>query len=100
MAIINKHNKEHDLGEHSWKMGINQFSDLTHDEFMEMNTLKLPESSQSRVRNKLPSMAVADEIDWRDSVSVMPIYCPFFTMEIRFHLNIFLLLPCRDVSPL
>lgn len=82
MAIINKHNKEHDLGEHSWKMGINQFSDLTHEEFMEMNTLKLPETSQSRVKNKLPSSAVADEIDWRDSVSVMPIYCPLLANNV------------------
>ena len=78
LAIINKHNKEHDLGEHSWKMGINQFSDLTHEEFMGMNTLKIPESSQSRFMNKLPSRAVADEIDWRDSVSVMAIYCMLF----------------------
>ena len=52
-------------------MGINQFSDLTHEEFMEMNTLKIPESSRSRVMNKLPSRAVADEIDWRDSVIVI-----------------------------
>ena len=82
-------------------MGINQFSDLTHEEFMEMNTLKIPESSRSRVMNKLPSRAVADEIDWRDSVSVISIYC---TLQIKMYIclqsNLFLMLLCRDVSRL
>eukprot|EP01139_Manchomonas_bermudensis_P018983 Amastigsp_a676280_1700.p1 type:complete len:340 gc:universal Amastigsp_a676280_1700:1041-22(-) len=32
--IINKHNKEHAAGLHSWTMGTNQFSDLTQHEFV------------------------------------------------------------------
>merc|ERR1712136_244273 len=38
LAKINQHNVEFANGEHSWKMGVNQFADLTHDEFMAMNT--------------------------------------------------------------
>ena len=100
--MINKHNEEHDHGEHSWKMGVNQFSDLTHEEFMEMNTLKLPEKSQSRVMNKLPSMAVADEIDWRDSVSGSQILLSILGIIVQSILRhtIFLMLLCRDVSRL
>merc|ERR1712154_176069 len=37
LAKINQHNVEHANGEHTWKMAVNQFADLTHDEFMAMN---------------------------------------------------------------
>merc|ERR1712165_154266 len=43
LAKINQHNVEHANGEHSWTMGVNQFADLTHDEFMAMNTLSIPD---------------------------------------------------------
>merc|ERR1712045_1021522 len=41
LAKINQHNVEHANGEHTWKMAVNQFADLTHDEFMAMNTLNI-----------------------------------------------------------
>merc|ERR1712133_298516 len=43
LTKINQHNVEFANGEHSWKMGVNQFADLTHDEFMAMNTLSIPD---------------------------------------------------------
>merc|ERR1711993_230497 len=49
IAKINQHNDEHARGEHTWTMSVNQFADLTHDEFMAMQTLKvkdLPKTTQ------------------------------------------------------
>lgn len=33
LNVIEKHNKEFAMGQHTWKMGLNQFSDLTPEEF-------------------------------------------------------------------
>merc|ERR1711992_445399 len=43
LAKINQHNEEYARGEQSWKMGVNQLADLTHDEFMDMLTLNVPD---------------------------------------------------------
>merc|ERR1712213_62430 len=61
LAKINQHNVEHANGEHSWTMGVNQFADLTHDEFMAMNTLSIPDKS------------MASSVDWRDSGAITEI---------------------------
>ena len=73
IAKINQHNNEHARVGHTWKMAVNQFADLTHDEFMALQTLKvkdLPKTTQNdtflRCQMKAPSLA--NEIDWRDKV--------------------------------
>ena len=73
IAKINQHNSEHARVGHTWKMAVNQFADLTHDEFMALQTLKvkdLPKTAQNdtflRCQMKAPSLA--NEIDWRDKV--------------------------------
>jgi len=50
IAIIRKHNLEHDLGLHSFTLGMNKYGDLTNEEFnKQMNTLKV--SAQNQIGN-------------------------------------------------
>ena len=69
MAKINQHNVEFANGEHSWKMGVNQFADLTHDEFMAMNTLSIPDMPAAPKKYSMQAKSMASSVDWRDSVS-------------------------------
>ena len=69
IAKINQHNNEHARVGHTWKMAVNQFADLTHDEFMALQTLKvkdLPKTAPLSCQMKAPSLA--NEVDWRDKV--------------------------------
>jgi len=66
LATINRHNEEYDAGEHKWTMGVNHLSDLTHEEFMELNKLKVPDLPQRETKYKMQAKIVADAIDWRD----------------------------------
>ena len=73
IAKINQHNNDHARVGHTWKMAVNQFADLTHDEFMALQTLKvkdLPKTTQNDtvLRCQMKSPALANEIDWRDKV--------------------------------
>merc|ERR1712241_1082430 len=38
LALIEKHNAEHKAGKHSYWLGVNQFADLTNDEFVDLHT--------------------------------------------------------------
>ena len=52
-------------------MAVNQFADLTHDEFMALQTLKvkdLPKTAPLSCQMKAPSLA--NEVDWRDKVKL------------------------------
>jgi len=66
LAKISQHNEEYAVGEHSWKMGVNQFADLTHDEFMAMQTLKVPEMPKAPKKYQMESKVMASSVDWRD----------------------------------
>ena len=66
-----EHNKEHAEGKHTWTMGVNQLADLTHEEFMIRNQLKVPEHSQEKTKYvQMQTKARPDSIDWRDRVSI------------------------------
>jgi len=65
LANINKHNDEYAAGEHTWTMGVNQLSDLTHEEFMEMNKLRVPDVPQPEKKYQMQAQTMAAEIDWR-----------------------------------
>jgi len=64
---INKHNEEYDLGEHTWKMSVNLFADLTHDEFMEKLTLQVPDMPKSNEQYQMKAKSLASSVDWRDT---------------------------------
>merc|ERR1711993_173833 len=66
IAKINQHNDEHARGEHTWTMSVNQFADLTHDEFMAMQTLKVKDLPKTTQKYQMKAPAVAASVDWRD----------------------------------
>jgi len=60
LKLINKHNKEG----HSFSLGVNQFADLTNEEWRQtltMNVVKKPKHVMRKVNSDIP-----DEVDWRD----------------------------------
>merc|ERR1712183_511966 len=66
IAKFNQHNDEHARGEHTWTMSVNQFADLTHDEFMAMQTLKVKDLPKTTQKYQMKAPAVASSVDWRD----------------------------------
>merc|ERR1711997_712104 len=66
LAKISQHNEEYARGEHTWNMGVNQFADLTHEEFMEMQTLKVPDMPKAQGKYQMRAPSVASSVDWRD----------------------------------
>jgi len=67
---INRHNEEYDRGDQSWKMSVNAFADLTHDEFMEMLTLKVPDMPKANNKYQMQGKSLAGSVDWRDTSCV------------------------------
>lgn len=70
LALIEEHNQGND----SWKMGVNQFADLTKEEFRSYLGLKARDSSYLRSKNvaPLPNLPVND-IDWTTKGAVTPV---------------------------
>ena len=69
IAKIKAHNDGRARVGHTWTMAVNQFADLTHDEFMAMQTLKvkdLPKTTPLSCQMKAPELA--NVVDWRDKV--------------------------------
>jgi len=63
---------EHNAGNHSWIMGVNQFSDLTPYEFERIHLGYL--SRPNRQRNEIPlTGTAANDIDWTTKGAVTPI---------------------------
>jgi len=68
LNFIEKHNAEHALGLHTYTVGVNQFADLTNEEFVEQFTGFKPmegaaQETATEVIGELP-----DSIDWRQKV--------------------------------
>ena len=49
-------------------MRANALSDLTHDEFMKLNTLKVPDLPKGNIPYPADNRDVATSIDWRKKV--------------------------------
>ncbi|XP_023218488.1 cathepsin L1-like [Centruroides sculpturatus] len=77
LAAITKHNIEYDLGLHTFTTGLNQFSDMTHEEFVQkMNGLKRPVNITSKplyTFTRLSNVILPDSVDWRKEGYVTPV---------------------------
>ena len=68
LKMIGKHNKEYEEGKHSWYMRVNKLTDLTHEEFMNLNTFKVPDIPDGVIPYSAENREVASYIDWRKTV--------------------------------
>ncbi|KAF6017184.1 hypothetical protein EB796_024514 [Bugula neritina] len=63
---IAKHNREHDMGLHTYTLGINQYADMSNEEFVSVMNGYRGEKSNSSVHFLPPSNAqVPESVDWR-----------------------------------
>jgi len=72
LKIINKHNSEYLKGEHTWFMGVNQFTDMTGKEFKQFVSRPFNRTRPSNVL-KLDESTMVDAIDWVDRGAVTPV---------------------------
>jgi len=74
---IQQHNLEADIGLHTYTMGMNQFGDMTTEEFSkQMNGLKVSEIPRDSDRHTFippANVALPDSVDWRTQGYVTPI---------------------------
>merc|ERR1711963_516824 len=65
LALIEKHNAEHKAGKHSYWLGVNQFADLTNDEFVDLHTgFRSVEGMETA---DLSNVKAPLTMDWRDN---------------------------------
>ena len=72
VALIQRVNAQHDAGNSSVRLGVNDFADLTNDEFKEMNTFRLSNLSDTEA-TILPPADAGATIDWRTKGAVTPV---------------------------
>merc|ERR1711872_554351 len=71
LALIEKHNAEHKAGKHSYWLGVNQFADLTNDEFVDLHTGF--GSVEGMETADLSNVKAPLTMDWRDNGAVTPV---------------------------
>ncbi|KAG5876326.1 hypothetical protein JTB14_004153 [Gonioctena quinquepunctata] len=69
---IEEHNTRYDNGEESWYMGINQFTDMTHEEFVDMLNLQVATKPKLNATIRLfdENLTVPVAINWVDRGAV------------------------------
>lgn len=66
LAVIEEHNARYDNGEESYDMGVNQFTDLTDEEFKETYlSYKLPEINFTETYEAPEGFTAPASVDWR-----------------------------------
>jgi len=66
--MIVRHNKEADQGLHTYRLGVNQFSDITDEEYRQMLTLDVSALEGQQTYDKKPYSIKAqlpESVDWR-----------------------------------
>ncbi|KAG5876324.1 hypothetical protein JTB14_004151 [Gonioctena quinquepunctata] len=69
---IEEHNTRYDNGEESWYMGVNQFTDMTHEEFVDMLNLQVATKPElnATIRHFDENLKAPDAINWVDRGAV------------------------------
>ncbi|CAF4270110.1 unnamed protein product, partial [Adineta steineri] len=75
LEIVEEHNRQADLGLHTYRLGMNQFADLTNKEFVKLfkgfHSKDIRKENQTFVVN--PNIELPDTVDWRDKHAVVPV---------------------------
>jgi cathepsin L len=78
VQYIQKHNLEYDMGKHTYGLGVNEFADLTFEEFSSMYLAPKRDYSQvklngSQFMTPLNMKDLPTEVDWRKQGLVTPV---------------------------
>ncbi|NWI91166.1 CATL1 protein, partial [Pitta sordida] len=77
LKMIELHNLDHTLGKHSYKLGMNQFGDMTSEEFRQLMNGYVHKKSERKYRGSLflePNfLEVPRSVDWREKGYVTPV---------------------------
>merc|ERR1711997_6281 len=66
LQFINKHNAEFDLGLHTFTVGVNQFADMTNQEFVNKYNGFVAPKNLAKPKTTVHADSVPDSKDWRD----------------------------------
>ncbi|CAH1790348.1 unnamed protein product [Owenia fusiformis] len=78
LEFIRRHNLEAAIGKHTYTLGVNEFSDMTHDEFKRRYLgYKMPkdvrESAATYIHTSTSKRNIRDTLDWREEGLVTPV---------------------------
>jgi cathepsin L len=73
LRVIMNHNIEADLGVHTFRLGVNQFADLTTEEFKQQVNGYRSRATPAREQFQATFAPVPDTVDWRDKNLVTPV---------------------------
>jgi hypothetical protein len=63
---ITAHNAEADKGLHTFRLGVNQFADMTFQEYQQLLTLRLNvDHVNTELVEEVVDQALHDSVDWR-----------------------------------
>ena len=94
LKYIQQHNIEYDLGKHSYYLGINEFSDMTHEEFMTKYLGLNPSNDNFTNIVFMPPENMGPlpkTVDWRNKGYVTPVkkqVCIFYSLKFLIRLNV------------
>ncbi|UJR07000.1 hypothetical protein I4U23_011289 [Adineta vaga] len=75
LELVEEHNHQADLGLHSYRLGMNQFADLTNKEFVNLLKNFHNENNQKQGQKFIinSNIEIPDTVDWRDRGAVVPV---------------------------
>ncbi|GFV95228.1 cathepsin L [Trichonephila clavipes] len=76
VADVVRHNLRYDVGIHSYRKGLNEYSDLEHNEFVRIfNGYRRQANFKSNASSWVPlsNVQIPDKVDWRDKGLVTPV---------------------------